>query len=63
MPKLLTDDLFELKASPFSSPGDLAAASAPTTQHDRQVSRLALMAPEIQRRILVGDQASGPDTS
>jgi len=34
-------------------------ATAPTTQHDRQVCRLALMAPEIQRQILAGHQPRG----
>jgi len=36
------------------------SAAAPATQHVRQVCRLALMAPEIQRQILVGHQPRGP---
>lgn len=52
-------DLLELKASPFSSREDLQSAVAPATQHDRQVCRLALMSPDIQRQILVGDQPAG----
>ncbi|WP_419252638.1 recombinase family protein [Caulobacter sp. ErkDOM-YI] len=51
--------LLELKASPFSSREDLQSAVAPATQHDRQVCRLALMSPDIQRQILVGDQPAG----
>lgn len=35
------------------------SAVAPATQHDRQVCRLALMAPEIQRQILAGHQPRG----
>jgi len=51
--------LATLKASPFTNPDDLMSATAPATQHDRQVCRLALMAPEIQRRILAGHQPRG----
>jgi site-specific DNA recombinase len=52
-------DLLALKASPFTSPQELKAAAAPATQHDRQVCRLALMAPELQRQILAGTQPRG----
>lgn len=48
-------DLLALKASPLSESADLRSASAPATQHDRLVCRLACMAPEIQRRILTGE--------
>jgi site-specific DNA recombinase len=52
-------DLLELRASPFSSPEEYRTAAAPATQHDRQVCRLALMSPEIQKQILVGGQPRG----
>ena len=52
-------DLVTLKASPFTSPQDLISAAAPATQHDRQVCRLALMAPDLQRQILAGTQPRG----
>jgi len=49
-------DLIDLGASPFSSTCDLVGAMAPATQHDRQVARLAFMAPDLQRQILAGRQ-------
>jgi len=52
-------DLAALNASPFTPPKDLVSAAAPATQHDRQVCRLALMAPDLQRQILTGDQPVG----
>lgn len=52
-------DLLGLRASPFTAPADLVDAAAPATQHDRQVCRLAFMAPELQRQILAGHQPPG----
>ena len=52
-------DLLALKASPFTTPQDLRSAAAPATQHDRQVCRLALMAPDLQRQVLAGTQPRG----
>ena len=52
-------DLVALKASPFTAAKDLVHATSPATQHDRQICRLALMAPELQRQILTGDQPAG----
>ena len=49
-------DLMKLNASPFTSPRELLTAEVPETQHDRQVARLALMSPELQRRIADGRQ-------
>ena len=48
-----------LNASPFMTAQDLRSATAPTTQHDRQVCRLALISPELQRQILAGRQPYG----
>lgn len=52
-------DLVALQASPFTPPAAKVEAVAPPTQHDRQVCRLAFMAPEIQRQILTGRQPPG----
>lgn len=35
---------------------EIAAAQAPETQHARQVSRLAFLAPDLQARVLRGDE-------
>jgi DNA invertase Pin-like site-specific DNA recombinase len=48
-------DLLSLKASPFDSLKDLEEAAAPKTAHDRQIARLALMSPALQRKIMSGD--------
>jgi len=52
-------ELMALNASPFMTAQDLRSATAPTTQHDRQVCRLALISPELQRQILAGRQPYG----
>lgn len=52
-------ELLELKASPLTRPADMNEAVAPATQHDRQVCRLAFLAPELQREILTGKQPLG----
>ena len=52
-------DLLALKASPFSTEGDLQESSSPLTQQSRQLSRMALMAPELQRDIVAGLQPRG----
>ena len=49
-------DLMSLKASPLSQPHEHRDAVAPVTQYERQLVRLAFLAPELQRRILAGDQ-------
>ena len=49
-------DLIALKASPLSPPDEQRDAIAPVTQYERQLGRLAFLAPELQRRILAGDQ-------
>ena len=49
-------DLLTLNASPFTRPEQLSSAVAPATQHDRQVCRLAFLAPDLQRLILAGKQ-------
>lgn len=49
-------DLADLHASPFTGPEELVNAVAPATQHDRQVAKLALMSPALQRQILSGQQ-------
>lgn len=48
------DDLLSLRASPFTAPEDLVNAASPDTAHDRQIVRLALMSPDLQRRIMTG---------
>jgi hypothetical protein len=52
-------ELLNLKASPLTRPAEMNAAVAPATQHDRQVCRLAFMAPELQQQILTGRQPTG----
>jgi DNA invertase Pin-like site-specific DNA recombinase len=52
-------ELRALNASPLSSPADLRAAIAPETHHRRQVSKLAFLAPDLQRAILEGRQPPG----
>jgi site-specific DNA recombinase len=47
-------DLVALSASPMTPADQLKHASAPSTQHDRRVARLAYMAPALQREILAG---------
>jgi DNA invertase Pin-like site-specific DNA recombinase len=47
-------DLQALKASPLAASEDLVDAAAPETAHDRQIVRLALMSPALQRRIMSG---------
>ena len=51
--------LQELKASPLTRPAEMNEAVAAATQHDRQVCRLAFLAPELQQQILTGKQAPG----
>ncbi|WP_397403249.1 hypothetical protein [Phenylobacterium sp.] len=52
-------ELLELKASSLTRPADMTEAVAPATQHDRQVCKLAFLAPELQREILTGIQPPG----
>ncbi len=52
-------DLLALKASPLMPAEDLVAAAAPETAHERQIARLALMSPALQRRIIEGDHPTG----
>lgn len=52
-------DLMALKASPLMAAEDLVEASAPETAHERQIARLALMSPALQRRIMKGDHPNG----
>ncbi|MFN9927837.1 MAG: recombinase family protein [Phenylobacterium sp.] len=52
-------ELLELKASPLTRPDDMSEATAPATQHDRQVCKLAFLAPELQQEILNGKQPPG----
>jgi hypothetical protein len=52
-------ELLRLNASPLTTPAKLALAQAPATQHARQVSRLAFLAPDLQARILRGDEPRG----
>jgi DNA invertase Pin-like site-specific DNA recombinase len=54
-------DLNSLNASPLLPPEQLKEAAAPATQHDRQLSRLAFLAPDLQRDILEGRQPHGLD--
>ncbi len=53
------EDLLALKASPLMAHDDLVEAATPETAHDRQIARLALMSPALQRRIMEGDHPSG----
>lgn len=52
-------DLLVLKASPLTPPEELIEAAAPETAHERQIARLALMSPALQRRIMEGDHPNG----
>ncbi|WP_176696007.1 hypothetical protein [Phenylobacterium immobile] len=52
-------DLIVLKASPLSPPEEHRDAVAPATQYERQLSRLAFLAPALQRQILTGAQPRG----
>ena len=52
-------DLLALKASPLVAPEDLVEAATPETAHQRQIVRLALMSPVLQRRIMAGDHPRG----
>ncbi len=52
-------DLLALKASPLMAPKDLVDAATPETAHERQIARLALMSPALQRRIMEGDHPTG----
>ncbi len=47
-------DLLAINASPFTAEADLVDAASPETAHDRQIVRLALMSPDLQRRIMTG---------
>jgi hypothetical protein len=49
-------ELAGLKASSLTSKDELIQAEASANQHQRQVSRLAFLAPDLQRRILCGAQ-------
>lgn len=51
--------LLALNASPLTPLADLQDAAAPPTQYERQLSRLAFLAPDIQRQILTGEQRPG----
>ena len=48
-------ELLHRKSSPFTPPGEQKQASAPITQHERNICRLAFMDPQLQRQILQGD--------
>ncbi len=52
-------DLAALHSSPTSTADELMAAAAPATQYDRQLSRLAFLAPRLQLDILAGAQPRG----
>lgn len=43
-----------MKASPLTSKDELIEAAAPANLHQRQLSRLAFLAPDLQQRILCG---------
>jgi site-specific DNA recombinase len=49
-------ELVGLKASPLTSKEELIEAAAPANLHQRQLSRLAFLAPDLQQRILCGAQ-------
>jgi len=51
--------LAELSASPQSPPGDLVNARGPSSSYLTKLYRLALLAPDIQRAILAGQQPRG----
>ncbi len=48
-------ELLRRKASPFTQSGEYREASAPITQHERNICRLAFMDPQLQRQILQGE--------
>ncbi|MDB5425208.1 MAG: hypothetical protein JWQ29_2624 [Phenylobacterium sp.] len=52
-------ELLALNASPLTDNRQLSAAVARATQYERQLSRLAFLAPELQREILNGSQPRG----
>ena len=45
--------------SPFSDSKEFAGARAPELQHQRQLSRIAFLAPDLQRQILDGQHPDG----
>ena len=47
-------DLADKRASPITDPQAMVEAVAPLTHHARQMGRLAFLAPELQREVLVG---------
>ena len=49
-------ELRVLNASPLTAPADLSQARAPNSPHRRQLSKLAFLAPDLQRSILEGSQ-------
>jgi len=48
-------ELLRRKASPFTQSGEHRQATAPITQHERNICRLAFMDPQLQRQILQGE--------
>ena len=50
-------DLKALNASPLSAADAHQHAIAPATQYERQLSRLAFLAPDLQRRLLLGEHS------
>jgi hypothetical protein len=52
-------ELVKLNSSPLGDLAVLHQALAPATQYERQLCRLALLSPVLQRRILSGRQPAG----